>query len=127
MPSQEVCAANAVTHYQGLQACVSSCTFIPEVEPNMMICAIEDDTDLANVKPGGSNVNGDLGKRYTWCSVVHTFFAVLSLCLSTSFPAVFCGFKFVFVNLFSCFFAVLSLCLSTSFPAKMIFDDSTQV
>jgi hypothetical protein len=82
MPSQEVCAANAVTHYQGFQACVSSCTFIPEVEPNMMICAIKNDTDLANVKPGG-----DLGKRYTWCSVVQTFFAVLSLCSSTSFPA----------------------------------------
>ncbi len=97
MPSQEVCAANAVTHYQGLQACVSSCTFIPEVEPNMMICAIEDDVDLANVKPGGHNGNGDNGKLYTWCSVVHSFFAVLNLCLSTS------------------------------FPAKMIFDDSTQV
>ncbi len=69
MPSQEVCAANAVTHYQGLQACVSSCTFIPEVEPYFMICAIEDDTDLANVIPGAPGIT------YTWCSVVHTFFA----------------------------------------------------
>jgi hypothetical protein len=72
VPSQEVCAANAVTRYFGNKACVSSCTFFPEVEPKMMICAIEDDVDLANVKPGGSDANGDLGKLYTWCSVVHT-------------------------------------------------------
>jgi hypothetical protein len=68
MPSQEVCAANAVTAYMGNKACVSSCTFIPEVEVTMMICAIEDDVDLANVKPGGSAVHGDLGKHYTWCT-----------------------------------------------------------
>ena len=37
----------------------------------MLVCAVEDDVDLANVKPGGSQVNGDLGKLYTWCSVVH--------------------------------------------------------
>ena len=72
MPSQEVCAANAVTHYQGHKACVSSCTFIPEVEPKNIICAIEDDVDLANVKPGGAQVNGNLGKLYTWCSEMHT-------------------------------------------------------
>jgi hypothetical protein len=72
MPSQEVCAANTVTHYQGPKACVSSCSFIPEVEPTMMICAIEDDVDLANVTSGGYTVNGDFGKFYTWCSVVHT-------------------------------------------------------
>jgi hypothetical protein len=85
MPSQKVCAANAVTHYMG-KACVSSCTFIPEVEPKMLVCAVEDDVDLANVKPGGAQVHGDFGKLYTWCSVVHTFFAVLNACLSTSFP-----------------------------------------
>jgi hypothetical protein len=72
MPSQEVCAANAVTRYLGNKACVSSCTFIPEVEAAMMICAIEDDVDLANVKPGGAQVNGNLGKLYTWCSEMHT-------------------------------------------------------
>jgi hypothetical protein len=66
MPSQEVCAANAVTHYQGHKACVSSCAFILEVDPKMMICAIEDDVDLANVKPGGSDLDGDFGKLYTW-------------------------------------------------------------
>ncbi len=72
MPSQEVCAANAVTHYVGNKACLSSCTFIPEVEPKMMVCAIGDD-GLANLKPGaGNDGNGDLGKLYTWCSVVHT-------------------------------------------------------
>ncbi len=64
-----MCAANAVTRYIG-KACVSSCTFIPEVEPKMMICGVEDDVDLANVKPG--QVNGDFGKLYTWCNVVHT-------------------------------------------------------
>jgi hypothetical protein len=72
MPSQEVCAANAVTRQQGPKACVSSCTFIPEVEPKFMMCAIEDEVDLANVKPGGPALNGDMSKLYTWCSVVHT-------------------------------------------------------
>jgi hypothetical protein len=72
IPGQEVCAANTVTRYQGRKACVSSCTFILEVEAKMMICAIEDDVDLAKVKSGGTEVNGDLGKLYTWCSVVHT-------------------------------------------------------
>jgi hypothetical protein len=85
MPSQEVCAANAVTRYLGNKACASSCTFIPEVEAAMMICAIEDDVDLANVISGGSHVNGHLGKLYTWCSVVY-FFAVLNACLSSAFP-----------------------------------------
>ena len=66
MPSQEVCAANAVTRYQGHKACVSPCTFLPDVEPKMMVCAIEDDVDLANVTPGGSWVNGDFVKLYTW-------------------------------------------------------------
>ena len=79
MPSQEVCAANTVTRYQGLKACVSACTFIPEVELKFMICAIEDDVDLANVKPG---LDGEFGKLYTWCSV-------------------YCCFECVFVNLFS--------------------------
>jgi hypothetical protein len=32
----------------------------------MMICAVEDDVDLANVTLGGANVNGDLGNLYTW-------------------------------------------------------------
>ena len=64
--NEEVCAANAVTRYFGQKACSSSCTFLPEVEPKMMICAIEDDVDLANVKLGGNNVNGDFGKTYTW-------------------------------------------------------------
>ncbi len=67
-----MCDANAVTRYVGHKACLSSCTFLPEVEPEMTICAIEDDVDLANVTPGanmvkGQNmVNGDLGKLYTW-------------------------------------------------------------
>ncbi len=60
-----MCAANAVTHYLGHKACVSACTCLPEVEPQMMICAIEDDVDLANVTPGVS-IDGDLGKLYTW-------------------------------------------------------------
>ncbi len=75
MPSQEVCATNTVTRYQGHKACVSACTFIPEVEPKQMICAIEEDVDLANVKPGlpsDDYVNGDFGKLYTMYSVVHT-------------------------------------------------------
>jgi hypothetical protein len=74
MPSQEVCAANTVTRYQGQKPCVSSCTFIPEVEPKMMICAIDDNVDLANVKPGlrgEGYVNGDFGILYTWYRVVH--------------------------------------------------------
>jgi hypothetical protein len=83
MPSQEVCAANTVTHYQGQKPCVSSCTFIPEVEPKMTICAIDDDVDLANVKPGSPAVDGDLGKLYTWWNAY--FFAVLNACLSTTF------------------------------------------
>jgi hypothetical protein len=84
MPSQEVCAANTVTQYQGNKACVSSCTFIPKVEPNMMICAIKDEVDLANVKPGlpgEEYANGDFAVLYTWY-----FFAVLNACLPTSFP-----------------------------------------
>jgi hypothetical protein len=83
MPGQDVCAANAVTRYVG-KPCVSSCTFIPEVEPKMMICAIEDDVDLATVKPGSADINGDLAKLYTWCSAY--FFVVLNVCLSPSFP-----------------------------------------
>ncbi len=86
MPSQEVCAANAVTYYQGAKACVSSCTFIPEVEPKLMICAIEDDVDLATVKPSAKG-NGDFGKLYTWCSVAHTSLLFLM--------------RVVFVHLFS--------------------------
>jgi hypothetical protein len=74
LTSQEVSAANAVTRYQGHRACVSSCTFIPEFEATMMICAIDDDVDLANVKPGEANATRDIsfGELYTWCSVVHT-------------------------------------------------------
>ena len=82
MPSQEVCAANTVTRYQGPKACVSACTFIPEVDLKFMICAIEADVDLANVKPGNSIANGDMGKLYAWCSV-------------------YCCFECVLVNLFS--------------------------
>jgi hypothetical protein len=87
MPNQEVCAANTVTRYLGNKACVSSCNFIPEVDAAMMICAIEDDVNLANVKLGASYINGDFGKLYTWFSVVHTSFVVLNacLCLSTFF------------------------------------------
>jgi hypothetical protein len=84
MPSQKVCVANTVTRYLGHKACVSSCTFIPKVEPKMMICAIEEDVDLANVKPGlpGDDFgNGDFVKLYTWY-----FFAVLNACSSASFP-----------------------------------------
>ncbi len=72
MPSQEVCAANAVTRYFGPKACVSSCIYFPEVEPKMMICATDDDVNLATLKPGADGVKGDFGKLYTWCSVVHT-------------------------------------------------------
>ncbi len=61
-----MCAANAVTRYVGYKACLSPCTFLPEVEPKMIICAIEDDVDLANVTPGGNMVNGDFGTLYTW-------------------------------------------------------------
>ncbi len=61
-----MCAANAVTHKQGHKACVSPCTFLPEVEPKIMICAIEDDVDLANVRPGAANANGNFGELYTW-------------------------------------------------------------
>ena len=76
-----VCAANAVTHYIGHKACVSSCTFIPEVEPKFMICAIEDEVDLANVKPGDRNANGEFGALYTWCKAVHTSFLFgISVC-----------------------------------------------
>jgi hypothetical protein len=74
MPSQEVCAANTVTRYFGQKACVSSCTFIPKVEPKLTICAIEDDVDLVNVKPGLRSeryLNGDFGILYTWYGVVH--------------------------------------------------------
>jgi hypothetical protein len=84
IPGQEVCAANTVTRYQGQKPCVSSCTFIPEVEATMMICAIDDVVDLANMKPGFAN--GDIGKLYTWWSVVH-----IPLCC----------FEIVFFNLFS--------------------------
>jgi hypothetical protein len=65
-PNQEVCAASAVIRYLGPKACLSPCTFLPEVEPQVMVCAIEDDVDLATVKSGISIVHGDLGKLYTW-------------------------------------------------------------
>ena len=86
MPSQEVCAANTVTRYMGSKACVSACTFIPEVELKFMICAIENDVDLANVKPGDAiakgDSKGDLWTLYAWCGV-------------------YCCFECVLVNLFS--------------------------
>jgi hypothetical protein len=84
MPSQEVCAANAVTRYLGLQACLSSCTFIPEVDPKLLICAIEDDVELATVKPGAQNLYGDLFKLFTWFSPY--FFAVLNALFAILFP-----------------------------------------
>ncbi len=65
MPSQEVCAANAVTRQKGPKACVSSCTYIPEVEPKFLICAIKDDVDLVTVKPG---VLGSFAILYDWFS-----------------------------------------------------------
>ena len=69
MPSQEVCAANAVTHQRGIKACVSSCTYIPVVEPNVMICAIKDDVDLVTVKPGVlREKNGSFAILYDWFS-----------------------------------------------------------
>jgi hypothetical protein len=69
MPSQEVCAANAVTRQQGIKACVSSCTYIPEVEPKFLICAIEDDVDLVTVKPGLlREKNGSFTILYDWFS-----------------------------------------------------------
>jgi hypothetical protein len=72
MPHQEVCGANAVTRYQGGNACVSPCTYVPEVEPTNLICGIQDGVDLATVKPGtpGSTYGiGELGELYTWCSL----------------------------------------------------------
>ncbi len=51
-----------------------------------MICAIEDDVDLANVEPGAKY---DLVELYTWCSVMH-FLIVLNACLSTYFPDRWC-------------------------------------
>ena len=91
MPNQEVCDANAVTKYQGGTQCVSPCTFLPKVEPRVMICAIEDGVDLVNVKPGPPYpAKGDLGVLYTWCSArvrvvltVHSF--VLRMCRSMAF------------------------------------------
>jgi hypothetical protein len=69
MPNQEVCDAKAVTEYLGSIQCVSPCTFLPKVESNHMVCAIEDDVDLVNVKPGPPYpAEGDLGVLYTWCS-----------------------------------------------------------
>ncbi len=69
MPSQEVCAANAVTRQQGIKACVSSCTYIPEVEPKFLICAIKDDVELATVKPGVfREKNGSFAILYDWFS-----------------------------------------------------------
>jgi hypothetical protein len=76
MPSQEVCAANTVTRYHGHKACVSSCTFIPEVEPKMMICAIEDGADLANVKPNESLLIGVSVQNYTWCSILRIYLLI---------------------------------------------------
>jgi hypothetical protein len=70
MPNQEVCDANAVTKYQGGTHCVSPCTFLPNVESSIMVCAIKDGVDLANVKPGKpglrSQAEGDFGELYTW-------------------------------------------------------------
>ncbi len=68
MPNQEVCDANAVTGYLGGTQCVSPCIFLPKVESGFMVCAIKDDIDLDNVKPGPPYpAEGDLGDLYTWC------------------------------------------------------------
>ena len=91
MPNQEVCDANAVTEYQGGTQCVSPCTFLPKVESKFMVCAIRDDVDLVNVKPGlPVEAEGDFGVLYTWCSArvrvvltVHSF--VLRMCRSMAF------------------------------------------
>ncbi len=91
MPNQEVCDANAVTKYQGGTQCVSPCTFLPNVESSVMVCAIKDGVDLVNVKPGlPFPTEGDFGVRYTWCSArfrvvlnVHSF--ELCMCRSMAF------------------------------------------
>ncbi len=71
MPNQEVCDANAVTEYLGSTQCVSPCTFLPEVEARVMVCAIKDGVDLVNVKPGPPYpTEGDFGVLYTWCVVL---------------------------------------------------------
>ncbi len=91
MPNQEVCDANAVTEYLGGTQCMSPCIFLPKVESNYMVCAIKDDVDLNNVKPGPPYpAEGDLGYLYTWCSArframsnVHSF--VSCMCRSMAF------------------------------------------
>ena len=78
IPHQEVCGANAVTRIQGANPCVSPCTFEPQIE-SLMICAIEDGVDLANVKPGlatDPTEPGDFMELYTWFSTY--FCAVLN-------------------------------------------------
>jgi hypothetical protein len=80
IPHQEVCGANAVTRTQGVNPCVSPCTFVPEVDPTFMICAIEDGVDLANVRPGLATAlsePGNLFELYTWFSTY--FRAVLNV------------------------------------------------
>jgi hypothetical protein len=79
MPHQEVCGANAVTRTQGVNPCVSPCTFVPEVDNTFMICAIKDNVNLANVKPGlatDQKEPGDYMLLYTWFSTY--FRAVLN-------------------------------------------------
>ena len=49
----------------GHQPCVSACTYIPDVESEVMVCAIRDGVDLPNVKPGLAFHGGDLAKLYT--------------------------------------------------------------
>jgi hypothetical protein len=85
MPHQEVCGANAVTRTQGDNPCVSPCTFVPEVDVTNMICAIKDDVDLANVKPGvptSLSKPGNFLELYTWFSIY--FRAVLNARLRIS-------------------------------------------
>ncbi len=79
MPHQEVCGPNAVTRTQGGNACVSSCTYFPEVEPTNLICGIQDAVDLATVKPGAPATTsgiGEFGELYTWCSLCFRAFCM---------------------------------------------------
>jgi hypothetical protein len=72
MPHQEVCGANGVIRIQGGNACVSPCTYVPEVEPVNLICGIKDAVDLATVKPGfpaATGGIGEYGELYAWCSL----------------------------------------------------------
>jgi hypothetical protein len=77
MPMQEVCSPNTVTRYQGGSACISPCTYVPHVDPSVLICAIKDNVDLEYVIPGLASATnpGDFMELYTWSSTY--FCAVL--------------------------------------------------